>query len=169
MAARKLAGSNPMTNPLTREDVDELRALLGKATPGPWAEDDLWNNNSGTRYRDSQIIASNPLHPSHMDRTITVCDTLNAWHCFSEEDREANMVLICALYNAAPALLALASQSLSREAEIRREAIEECAKMIAGLDMQYVDAGTAHVELMTLTRAHNAIRALAQQPGEEPK
>lgn len=185
------------TTPISEKGVAELRELLTKATPGPWAEDDLWNNDSGTRYRDSRIIASNPLHPSHMDRTITICDTLNAWHCFSEEDREANMKLICALYNAAPALLALASQSQERDAEllslrkdfeivrtasrlfeqaahdgleralkaeratseIRRAAIEECAKVAESPAWCEHTIGDGVIHAIA-----RSIRAIAQQP-----
>lgn len=78
---------------------------------------------------------------------------------------------ILALANAAPSLLALASQSLSREAEIRREVIEECAKVAeqAVIEWKNFDGTVQAIEkLKNREIVAKSIRALAQQPDKEP-
>lgn len=94
-----------MTHTLSPKDLEELQTLLAAVTPGPWSA----------------------LSPAAWDPTgqwvipgVALCGV--------GELSEANALVIAALHNAAPALLALASQSLEREAEVRLAAIE-CHKL----------------------------------------
>lgn len=106
---------------LSQKDVAELRGLLAKATPGPWEYDHYKAVRGQTATIQSTINGF-----SHIATVFPEPGFGEPWH----HDAKA----IVALYNAAPALLALASQSLEREAEVRREVIEECAKVAERAD-----------------------------------
>lgn len=84
-------------------------------------------------------------------------------------DAEADW--LAAINNAAPALLALASQSLEREGEIRRAAIAECAKRLEEFSGSQIllACGELSAQEMRTAKAVQRwwaaeIRALAQQP-----
>ena len=96
----------PRTETMTREQIDELRELEAKATPGPWTTDD-----SHPRYR-AKVYCDDALgsmvadcHGSH-----TVAISLKA--------EDANARLIAAMRTALPALLSEVSRlTAERDAE----------------------------------------------------
>ena len=83
------------------KSIEELRALLAKATPGPW-EVDYLDKNGQRVIRQEHIEIATLWH--HSVGSI-------------EKEMEANAALIVAMRNALPALLDLATASLAREGE----------------------------------------------------
>ena len=81
--------------------VEELRALLAKATPGPW-EVDYLDKNGQRVIRQEHIEIATLWH--HSVGSI-------------EKEMEANAALVVAMRNALPDLLDLATASLAREGE----------------------------------------------------
>ena len=83
------------------KSIEELRALLAKATPGPW-EVDYLDKNGQRVIRQEHIEIATLWH--HSVGSI-------------EKEMEANAALIVAMRNALPDLLDLATASLAREGE----------------------------------------------------
>ena len=86
---------------------------------GAWEEAELIENSDGRRYRYSQIIAADPHHP---DRSIPICDTLNAFYCMCEIDREDLMAFIVTLRNNLPTIL-VALETQAKEDAARTDAV----------------------------------------------
>ena len=84
-----------------RDDLERRERYLW--IKGTWEEAELIENDNGRKYRYSQIIAADPFKPG---KSITVCDTLNAFHCLGEIDREDLMAFIVTLRNNLPTILA---------------------------------------------------------------
>ena len=83
------------------KSIEELRALLAKATPGPWEVDYLDKNGQRVIWQEHIEIAT-------------------LWHHSVgsiEKEMEANAALVVAMRNALPDLLDLATASLAREGE----------------------------------------------------
>ena len=83
------------------KSIEELRALLAKATPGPW-EVDYLDKNGQRVIRQEHIEIATLWH--HSVGSI-------------EKEMEANAALVVAMRNALPDLLDLATASLAREGE----------------------------------------------------
>ena len=110
---------------LTPEKIEELRALLAKATPGPWEADN--ENNDGCYGLGDDChegFQSASIHaPDGRGGYIKLFDALNSdaacieeeWdedqHYAWDEVSRANAALIVAMRNALPALLDLASKA----------------------------------------------------------
>lgn len=114
-----------MTNPtLSPKDVAELRELLVKATP-----QDI---NSAERTDESLMLC-----PTCEGDGEVTCETYTNYDGHPQGVQffgvgNAHLeaaALFRRLIQHAPALLDLASQSLEREGEIKRAAIEECARV----------------------------------------
>lgn len=139
-----------MTETLSPKDVAELWELLAKATPPPWE----------SRGATFDAVNGPQIHGCCHFEEITI------------QQAASNCALIAALYNAAPALLALASQSLEREAEIRMlQAVVTAARKMPRWAPKGGGASTKHTyqlqacDVWTLDSAFAELdRALAQQP-----
>lgn len=138
-----------MTSPsLSQKDVAELRRLLEKATRGPW-------QSHGATF---DAVSGPQIHGCCHFEEITMRQAAD------------NCAMIAALHNAAPALLALASQSLEREVEVRREERERCAKVAeqAVVEWKNFDGTVQAIEkIKNREIIAKAIRALSQQPDKE--
>lgn len=93
--------------------LDELRALLANATPGPWTNQG-WDDAEG-----GSFVVGGGVPGSAKERGIvaTLCTTRRA-------ESEANAALIVAAVNALPALLA--------ERELHLAVVDAAEKLIAG-------------------------------------
>ena len=90
------------------KSIEELRALLAKATPGPW-EVDYLDKNGQRVIRQEHIEIATLWH--HSVGSI-------------EKEMEANAALVVAMRNALPDLLDLATASLAREGGGRNRSTE---------------------------------------------
>lgn len=108
---------------ITREQIEELRGLLTKATKGPWS----------THLVDDTTIIS----PER--EVATTCDSSQTeredGYNIEYEQMEIDAALIVTMRNALPALLDIAADSLARGSEresaatIRNAALREAAAM----------------------------------------
>lgn len=163
-----------MTTTLTREDVEELKIRDGIG----WKRDPDevgWLISAGIVDYVAEIerLRAALASQSHQDATTEI-DRLRS--ALEDARRDFNHMIpksdtgsvrkqhvensVHRIEMALSVKFHKTSQSLSREAEIRREVIEECAKQI--------EARRAGISAGVLKVIADDIRALAQQPDKEP-
>lgn len=95
--------------------IPELRALIEKATPGPWEYGDVDSIAGGSLYGNGWMLASLDWNPNVPQQTgAALLDT----DFRTSEVADANGELIAALANAAPGLLDAAEEAEQRRADM---------------------------------------------------
>ena len=93
---------------ITREQIEELRGLLPRATQAPWAV-----RYSPRNEEDCVVVGQKP--PSMAYAPCILADDYNGFGGWPV--READHLLVAAMRNALPALLDLAESHLARESK----------------------------------------------------
>ena len=107
-----------MTANPQRVDVERLRELLAKATPGPWSQDDATSADiRGACGRDVAVAISRPMENLDLSDKSTIAAE-------SRETAGYNAELIVAAVNALPALLLQVAAQASEIAAMERNLVE---------------------------------------------